>query len=205
VNVLFRRVFAGDQHADARLVRDERDFPHYETREPPRDVPPGAIWTVATMDNLDGGPGLRNRIAVLDQQSPHLAEDARVVEAHLDAFCAAPALVAEIHLRLGAWGALPLETIIWTSPRLRIDGLVGNVEPDALGWFRDARSELPPGSELWPPETDDGYGTRIRIPDALVGTLVADAPDPSSLVEDLRARGIVVERVSGDHAILVLW
>ena len=71
---VFRRIYAGRELEHSRLVCDRGGFAHYESREPPVDVPDGARWLNATSENLDGGPGLANRIAVLDLAHPHAVE-----------------------------------------------------------------------------------------------------------------------------------
>jgi len=220
---VFRRIYAGRPLDDSRLVRDARGPAHYESREPPVDVPAGARWLTATSENLDGGPGLANRIAVLDLPHPHAVEDVAAIEAHWDGFAAAHARVAELHGLLEAWGTSTLRRIVWLSPRFRIEGMVGTIHCDVLGTVRSALHEiaedykgyspadeiviwqtLADRGEVWPRETDDTYYPGIRIASTWVGKPFAQTPSPLPSVAALEASGIRVAAICGDEAVLTL-
>jgi hypothetical protein len=221
-NVLFRRIFVGPALPTSRLVKDA-GFVHFESRERPVDVPAAARWVTARSANLDGGPGLANPVAILDQPHPHLIEDVHALARCWPAFCDAARIVAELHELLAAWGTSTLQQIIWLSPRLATDGLVGTLSVDVLGDLREVVRDLASDytrygarafhemweglanrGEIWPTSSDDTYAPGIAVARAWVGRRVADTPSPFAQLAELEASGFGVAALGGDQAVLVL-
>jgi hypothetical protein len=199
-NVLFRRIFVGPALPTSRLVKDA-GFVHFESRERPVDVP----------------------VAILDQPHPHLIEDVHALARCWPAFCDAARIVAELHELLAAWGTSTLQQIIWLSPRLATDGLVGTLSVDVLGDLREVVRDLASDytrygarafhemweglakrGEIWPTSSDDTYAPGIAVARAWVGRRVADTPSPFAQLAELEASGFGVAALGGDQAVLVL-
>ncbi len=214
----FRRHFVG-----ASLPHPQRvggaELARYESRAAPIEVPPGAVWTTATMDNLDGGPPLMDRFAHLDSDEPHLAADVDALAANWPAFLTAPTLVAEVHALLAGWGLAPLRTVTWLS---RIPNQAVRMDRDRLTTFRSAVRELAEDytnfgiaaelamwrtlaarGEVWPHVTDETYAPGVRIAPTWVGRRVSETPNPFPLLQQLEQLGITVASVDQDEA--VLW
>jgi hypothetical protein len=219
LEIRFRRVFVGARLDDSRLER--APIPHYVHHAPPTDVPAGARWVSATAENLDGGPNLRDRVAVLDLPHPHLVEDVAALETCWDVFRRAPLIIAELHARAAAWGLTSPRVVTWTSPRLAVS-MIGRIDRDDLGELaaavREVAYEALPVADVnvtasvalwrvlaerrvrWPRHTDDTYYPGISIPDAWVGRSCDELPNPFEPLDELAPVHVIA--LGGDHAVL---
>lgn len=220
----FRRVYAGIALDHPRLVRPDGGLAYYVSRERPTDVPAGARWELACSMNLDGGPMLRDDIAIHDLPYPHAEADVEAIDAHWDAFAGVWTHAAACHEMLAAWGTEPLRRIVWTSPRLSIDGMVGVVHGNVLDnvttvvhelandyQHYDAAAEhamwqtLAARGEVWPEKTDDTYSPGIWIASDWVRKKIADTPSPLLHVAAIEQAGLRIEGMMGREAVLRLW